>query len=393
MVAMKDQPERDACIDRLAAAVLRGERAEWPEAWRDPASQEAVVNRIAYHGVAGLLVEADQALLPWPETVRQSFKSEAVYRTFWEIRHHLVLSDLLNAFSGREIRSTVLKGTALAYDLYERPACRARGDTDLLVDCGQLNEAREILTELGFVRDAAAASHNDEFHLQEVWRFDCPDGTTHPVDLHWQVMNYPALEGVLDTAACMTSSVPLPRLCDTAFTMNRPAMLVHVLLHRAAHVTAPYFSGGSTFYGGDRLIWVQDIGKLAAVFDDDDWHNFVTMARNKGIARVCLDGLTLAHRRLGAKLPDAVAKALTDAPSRQPVSAYLLDSGKLIRRLRDMRAMRGLASMLYYAATRIFPSRAFMRAKYPGLAGLPIAWLYVRRAVDLLRRRPGRSGV
>ncbi len=389
MDAVTVQPDFDERIDRLVAAALRGEGTEWPAVWNDPRSQAAVIERVVYHGVAGLLVEADPALLPWPEPVLQSFKQEAIHRAVWEMRHRLVLCDLLTAFSDRGVRVIVLKGTAIAYDLYERPACRARGDTDLLVETGDLADAREILTGLGYVRSAASASDNDEFQLQEVWRFETLEGVAHHIDLHWQAMNSPALAGVLDTAECMASSMPLPRLCEAARAMDRVTMLVHALLHRAGHITAPFFSGGCVYYGGDRLIWIQDIDKLARAMNDTEWSALCEMARSRGVARVCLGGLDLAHRRLTTRIPDWVIAALDTAPGRQPASAYLLDSGQLARNWRDLRAKRGFAVALSYLTQRILPSRAFMRAKYPAMTRRPIAWLYLRRLADLMRRRPG----
>ena len=49
-------------MDALLAAVLRGEAPHWP-AGGDPA---LVVERILYHGIAGLITEQARDLVGWP---------------------------------------------------------------------------------------------------------------------------------------------------------------------------------------------------------------------------------------------------------------------------------------------------------------------------------------
>lgn len=144
-------PAPEARFDGLIAAVLRGEQVPWPDAWRGRGEEVQFVDRTVYHGVAGLLAEAQSALASWPETVLASLKAQAVGQLVWEIRHRQVLGELLAALADAGIPALVLKGSAIAYDLYDRPATRARGDTDLLVETSRLADARRVVEIPGTV--------------------------------------------------------------------------------------------------------------------------------------------------------------------------------------------------------------------------------------------------
>ena len=127
-------------MDALLAAVLRGEAPAWP------AGGEAAlaVERILYHGIAGLITERARDLSGWPSAVMAPVRDQAIAQAMWEMRHKPLLAELLQAFVDAGITALLLKGSALAYDLYPEPSIRARGDSDVLVAPDKLSEARQI---------------------------------------------------------------------------------------------------------------------------------------------------------------------------------------------------------------------------------------------------------
>lgn len=381
----------DARIDALLATALRGEEAAWPSDWSDEAHQYAVVERALYHGLPGLLVERADCLVAWPDAVVAPLKEQALGRAMWELRHQRVLTSLLTELAAGSVKSVILKGTAVAYDLYENPATRARGDTDLLIHKADLPRARAILAEQGFVRDANAEGVGEDILLQEIWRLTYPDGTNHDIDLHWQTMNAPALERVLSVDECFLAPLPLPRLSLAAMTLDRVTMLTHTIIHRAGHITSPYFLGNVAYYGGDRLIWAVDIHRLAEALSDAEWRRLVEIAREKGLGEVCLNGLQFAQGKLGTELPRFAIDALGSTLRQSSAARYLLRSGQFERAWRDFQAQPSWRQKAAYLAARTLPSPAFIRAKYPGMHARPLPILYLRRAMDLLRERPGRS--
>ena len=368
-------------IDDLLAAVMRGDDCGWPaDVEADP-----FIARIAYHGIAGLLNEQVRQLRNWPVPVKDYLRDQGIALAMWELRHKALLGDLLDRLAEAGVSPLLLKGTALAYDLYPLPATRARGDTDLLVGEVDLVAVRRILEGLGYALQSPEGIA-DDLALQEVWSIGCGSGTSHHIDLHWQLINAPALTELLEFAACNADPLSLPRLGLSARAMSRPLTLLHSCIHRAMHLTSPYFVNGVTYYGGDRLIWARDIDLLAAALSQREWRDFAAAAIDQGVAAVCRDGLALAQRTLKSNIPAGVMTLLETVRAEQP-SAYLLGAGQARRAWLDFRAIPGWRRKLAYVGARSLPSARFMRGKYPRLANRPLALLHVKRMIDLLRPR------
>ena len=373
-------------IDKLLASALRGESIAWPGAEK----HALVINQILYHGISGLLAGRVQHLADWPREVLESVREQAIAQAMWELRHRALLSELLAAFTRDGIVALLLKGTAVAYDLYPTPAARSRGDSDLLIDLRDVDGARLAFEALGYHRQAIDDSLTNDFCLQEVWSLEC-GGTVHHVDLHWQLMNAPALRDVLSFAECAANPMALPRLAPEARSMDRVLTLIHTCVHRLMHVTAPYFVDGVTYYGGDRLIWANDIHLLAGALSEAEWARLSALALGKGVAAVCLDGLTTARHSLGTEIPNWVGEELGSELSEGKASTYLLHSRQFARARQDLLATPGLRRKFAYLRARSLPSPAFIRGKYPSMVNMPLALLYFRRLVDLLRARPRRN--
>ena len=370
-------------IDTLLTAALIGRHAAWPANWNGDNPSEAVLERIAYHGIGALLNRGDAALEHWPAAVRDSIREQALARSMWELRHALVIRALLDRMAAAGIPCLLLKGTAVAYDLYENPAERERGDTDLLVPKDKRDAARNLLMESGFRRAIEDQDLPETLRSQEPWSFTSQDGFEHSLDLHWQPLNAPALHHLLAFSEMATESRPLPRLSDTAMAPTRAVMLLHACLHRGMHDCAPYFVGERTYFGGNRLIWIYDIALLGGALSDREWRLFSRMATEKRLADVCLEGLDEAQNSLGAIPPSFVRDELARARS----GGYFR-SGQLGRALLDFWATPGARRKWEYLWARALPSTEFIRAKYPDMRGSPLPLLYLRRIAELVRARP-----
>lgn len=374
-------------IDTFLAAALRGQEAPWPIDWNSDNASEALLERIAYHGIAGLLNGNDGALKQCPAAVRDEVRKRALARSMWEIRHRLVIGALLDRLSAAGVPCLLLKGTAAAYDVYENPATRERGDTDLLIPSHKRNTAREALNETGFTRTIEGQELPEELRSQEPWSFTSEDGFEHSLDLHWEPLNAPALHELLTFDEMAAGSRPLPRLSGNAIAPSLPIMLLHACLHRGMHDCAPYFVGQRTYFGGNRLIWLHDLFLLGRAMTDREWSKFCRMAIEKGMADVCLDGLTEAEERFDLFCPVPIREQLGGG---MPSSYFR--SAQFGRALQDMIAVPGIRRKWQYLWARAVPTRQFVRAKYPEMEARPLAALYLRRFVELLRERPRRGG-
>ena len=370
-------------IDTFLATSLRDPGAVWPSGWPASAASERLLERVDYHGIAGLLCDKAAALGQWPSRVMDAIRERALSQSMWELRHKLVIGQLLDRMCSAEVPALLLKGTAVAYDLYDIPGSRARGDTDLLVGKDSIRLARAVLEECGFILDSEAQDLPEGLRSQEVWLFTSEDGTEHSIDLHWQPLNTPALDRVLTFAEMAADRRSLQRLSDAAMAPSRPMLLFHACLHRGLHDCSPYFVGGRAYFGGNRLIWLYDIALLGRALSEDEWLGFVRVAMGKQMADICLQGLIAAADRLGPLFPPVVGDALNRAKS-----GTYFRSGQFGRAVLDTLAFRGVQRKWQYLWARSVPGPEFMRAKYPDMAARPLPLLYARRFVELFRERP-----
>ncbi|NJO13831.1 MAG: hypothetical protein HC870_00980, partial [Rhizobiales bacterium] len=83
----------DDYLTLFVSQSLHGEAAPaWPESW--PASTDLcdqVFARIAFHGIALLIIQRPAALDGWPAPLRDRVQAEARAQSFWELGHRAML--------------------------------------------------------------------------------------------------------------------------------------------------------------------------------------------------------------------------------------------------------------------------------------------------------------
>src|SRR5205814_5612402 len=117
-------------------ASVNGAKAMWPESISDDESRLIETHGMlpvvyAYSGISSL---HDAAL-----------RAAAV-----EALRLADLREVLAALREKRVQPLIVKGTALAYSIYDAPELRPRGDTDLLIDENEIDAVRDALTPLGF---------------------------------------------------------------------------------------------------------------------------------------------------------------------------------------------------------------------------------------------------
>lgn len=371
-----DQSER---IDRLLADSLRLGAQHWPDAL-DRSESTAVLERARYHGIASLLLPL---AAEWPGEVRAALRDEAISCAAWELRHRALLEPMLAQLDRRGVESVLLKGTALAYLVYDQPASRSRADTDLLVRPEDRKAARGALAEAGFEPLVDSRNFATSAALQEGWQA-LAGGNQHSIDLHWAAFNSAFLADILPVEDCLANTVAIPALAPGARALALPNFLLHVCIHRNLHRTAPYFSGGKALLGAGRLVWAVDIERLANAFGEEDWAAFVALAREKRVVRAMAEALAFAERTVGARIPDAVRSALKHADPNERRSAFLLDLGRRSRVLANLGTGGGRRAQL---RALLAPSDLSLRARYPGWRRAPRLLLLARRLFDFVAAR------
>lgn len=351
------------------ARLLRGEEG-------DPGvPTEAVAMAADAEGVAGLLLELES--LSEPELAMQRSAIQAVARQ-GAVREMAGLAEtrrILSMFQQAGIELLVLKGSALAYWLYREPWHRTRCDLDVLVkDKEAAWEAVRMLRAEGYGLLAGVdpdVSDGYEVALQR--------GSGVVIDLHWKLLNTASLAERFSYHELSAEARSLPSLHPHARGLEETHALFHALLHRITNLAKG---------DGDRLIWMYDIHLLANLLDEAGWRALLEQAGEKGIARLCLDGLAASRQLLGTKFPAESESSLVRLAAAETWKLEGIDQGAV-----DRAHLAKLAwpEKIRWLRWKLFPSPEFMRYRYgvSGWKALPTA--YVRRWWLAVRRSAGRT--
>lgn len=340
-VAKTPIPER---LREPLRAALRGQAGIWPETLR-----EEEVAALTEHGVAPLVFAA---------THDPALRAEAIRAAALEPLRAADLEVVLAALASAGVHALVLKGSALAYDLYASPELRPRGDTDLLISRNDVEAARGVFAKLGLREQVTSG---DEHGVKQLI-FTRANGLAY--DVHWSVTNLPLFEPLLRYDDVRTRALALPRLGSHAFGLSHPDALLLACIHRVAH-----------HHDSDRLIWLADIAFLAQRMAADERATFLELARRGGVVAICKRSIELASEWFG-ETPLALPEVEGEA------SAVMLDreithGAMLVANLRAL-SWRARAQRLWQLA---FPPAAFMRASFGPRSRAALPWLYVYRGM------------
>lgn len=380
-------------IDAVFGAALRKEVASWPNALKGPAEIAAGKRRLLYHGISGLLHERRDDIADWPAELLDLIRAETLARTMWEMRHRLLIADVVQAMNAQQIGNAVLKGTALAYGFYPNPALRFRGDTDLLIRERDLACTRQALLQKGWVCHGPTQGRFGEVRYQEAWYFYDNAGFSHNIDLHWEVTNSRALGLVLNVEQLLADAVPLANLSADARCPDPVTALLHGCINRAMHAQSGYEFLGGNELDPDRLIWAYDFNLLSATFSDAQWTDFTRRCIDAGVAPICKDALLFAHSNYQMHIPQPLLNALEAAPQDSKALRYINSRSALERSWADFQATPGIRRKLVFLLGRLFPSPDYLRNHYPDLKHWPTPLLYMRRATSICLRLDRRRGV
>lgn len=370
-------------LEDLFCSALRREQP----AWAAENDAGALLEQANFHGV-GVLLHSQGATHNWPKELAQSLHSYTLQRAMWELRHQHILNETLSALHAQGIEPVLFKGTALAYWLYDEPALRTRGDTDLVVRSTEKHRTHDALIALGYEQGAAVSGEFVSYQASYTKR--APEGSAHTLDVHWKINNSEILSRLFTYDELRAASITLPKLGPHALGLPAVSSLALACMHRATHKVNPYYANGEAHHTADRLIWLYDIHLLANRMQRRQWDEFMGVAQAKGLRAVCLDGIKGAQQRFRTSVPEDVLATLGQSGTREQPDRYL-DSGHLQQQWMDFVALETMTDRCRFIGELVFPAPTYMRAKYPEspLGWLP--WLYIRRGaagvLKSLRRR------
>ena len=248
------------------------------------------------HGVAPLVFqfihEADSNALLEPY-------SGASTQPLENARQSLVLTAellaVLDLFDLHSIPALTFKGPALAAELYGNLGLRDFCDIDILVRRDDVQRAKKALLAHGYRTDLPTRPAEESAYLKSRYELHFTAQNGSFVEIH-QAFLAPFFSFPLDYQALWRRLEWRP-FCGRKILALAPEDL---LLALSAHGTKHLWH---------RLVWICDIARFLVVFGPDlDWPQITKRASSLGARRMVRIGILLAHRLLGAPVPDEVLK-------------------------------------------------------------------------------------
>jgi hypothetical protein len=202
---------------------------------------------------------------------------------------------IVRAFESRGIAVLPYKGPALAEILYADVTMRQFGDLDFLVNADDVPKAKAALEDLGYRSNLHFTDCEERAYLVSGYEytFDSTLGR-NLVELKWQVL--PRFYSVnFDVDAMFRRPANLVVGGHSLRTLGAEDLLLVLCVHAAKHARI-------------QLSWLCEITQLAK--QSLDWGVIRQQSKRLGIERIVAVNFLLAHKLLGASLPEMVERSM-----------------------------------------------------------------------------------
>jgi len=355
----------------LIAALLRGDVTRWSDFALDA---QTFLDLCREHEVEGLCFERLSKLdstAGWPRQVWEELSDAARTRAAEELLRKAEIRRVVAALADAGIRPILLKGTPLAYTVYDSPASRPRADTDVIVSGAEVEAARQVMRSLSYVETVQCHELLSQFEVQQCDRF----GVIHAFDVHWSISTQPVFAGLLTYDALLLRAVAVPALGGSAVAPCRVDALLLSCVHPAMH-----------HRNDERLLWILDIHLLASGLSPAELDEFEALARMKKVVAICRRGLQQAQAVFGTLVAADLIGRLNRTAGPEPSAAYLASERRWHHEtMASLRALPRLGDRARLVREVLLPSPGYMLGAY-GLRDKPLGtWLlpalYVHRNV------------
>jgi hypothetical protein len=288
------------------------------------------------------------------------------------------LSWLLKLFASRDIPTLLLKGAALAQQIYRDPGLRPMGDLDLAVPHRDAERAMDTLRKNGWVSEPCLPGGCIKPEYFASVQFKNNHGIEF--DLHFSPFHDYA-PFFLDrlkwsTVAPFWSAATALRVGEAnTLTLCATDQLLHTLEHGAMASVIP------------PIRWVADATWLLRGESPIVWDRFIAQAATLHLSLVASRTLTYLRDKHGAAIPTAVLKVLGRWPSALEILEY---SSR-----RDRLPIWIAARKSWSAYAREYPDRqflmlifgfvGFLKTRWSAHNVIELLWITIRKCLSVPR--------
>jgi hypothetical protein len=282
------------------------------------------------------------------------------------------LAQVLSQMSGSGIEAIILKGAALATQVYPNIAMRPMVDLDLLVSPNNVPEIVALLQGSGYQvirheeQPGFTLNYENEIALLK------KDTISKMIEIHWSLFNsiyyqYKIQDEWLwrNTQAITIKQVP-------ALMLNPEAQIFHLCGHLSFH------------HSGKGWLWLHDLAEILHAFGGRiSWESLFDSAQRLDLVIPIKNNLLAVIDIYGNIISEPVIQQLKLLTPTLPESRYFESltrhtktPGKTF--LDDLSYLPDWRRKLHFALSNLFPSISYMKArydlKYP--IALPIYYFY-----------------
>jgi len=296
----------------------------------------------------------------WPPGIPHQLTAEAIGQFFTTCSNNeIIFSDLgriIKFFEQNSIPVLVLKGAALAGEIYEDIGLRPMGDLDLLVQRKDIYAAYDLFEQLGFKKSSIELWQGTD---QDFWHESLlTNDEGRFVEVHWNLIGSdydkkaPPIEYLWDHK----QQIRIPNSDQIFFTVND---YIHIV-YGCAHIALQHGISES------RLIWYYDIYRLLGSLGENlDWGVLRDTAQELGWCTSLLLVLEKVCGYFDFPVPPSFMSELSKIHS---ADKDLISENGLAHE-RSGRAAQIISSLSWpykikFVISHLFPSPSRMRYRY-----------------------------
>ncbi len=283
----------------LACARLKTDPAVVGAAAREVDSWDLVVEEASRNHLMPLLARALSTGGSWdgiPQAIRERFQRDWQKTTAINTYFLRDAGEALRAMCGAGLSPVVLKGVALAEDVYKDIGLRAFCDLDVLVPIEDLPQAERLLADLGYLPEPT--THLRSWYFENYYQSPryARKGGRFCIELHWDFGRRPN-PFRHDVARMRARAVPALLAGVQVRRLDPEDQLIHLCLHLA---------WGNGFNGHFRgLVDIAEVIRRGV-----DWNAFCARVIETNTAQVVVPSLELATWLLEAPVDAETLRCL-----------------------------------------------------------------------------------
>jgi hypothetical protein len=283
------------------------------------------------------------------------------------------LNSLLLNLNNNQIEVILLKGSALATQIYPNIAMRPMVDLDILVKPKNVPGVIKVLQNNGYqlVRQEEQPGFTLNYE-NEIGLFK-QDSIPKLIEIHWNLFNSIFYQYKIPTSWLWNSTTSISINNTPALMLNPEANLLHLCGHLSFH------------HFGKGWLWIHDLAEIIMHFDKNlDWEKLLDLAQQFDLVLALKTNLITVTEIYGQIIPiDFMQKLSGIEPSNGEVKYFSSlsmqhkTSGRTF--LEDLSCLPDWRKKIHFAFSNIFPSLSYMKIRYRFNSPLMLPYFYIYR--------------